>query len=297
MKGRELIIGILSGTILVLAAISCSPNLRYSVLSTFFDGVPEAKTRRDSLSLTNENLTQLPDGTWVASNQVDSTSTEFVSTENNAYKSLHPPYLNKECNSCHDFSRMGKLHQEQPALCYGCHQEIAGEKNYKHGPAEGGHCTSCHNPHQSEEELLLVATGQNLCLDCHDEKSIGQNIVHQGINLNNCIECHNPHSSDKKYLLNDGLCTSCHEDLLESLSYMHGPIGGDYCGKCHEGHLSQNESQLAIGDRGLCLQCHDTSSIEVTHNEGKKLTENCTICHNPHGGDSKYFVRGEIENQ
>ncbi|MEN8155447.1 MAG: cytochrome c3 family protein, partial [Bacteroidota bacterium] len=79
---------------------------------------------------------------------------------------IHHPYREKECALCHNQNRMGSLKEPQPGLCYQCHENFGNKYHFEHGPAAGGHCTECHDPHKSKEEKLLVQTGTDLCLNC-----------------------------------------------------------------------------------------------------------------------------------
>ena len=38
-------------------------------------------------------------------------------------------------------------------------------------PFLSGDCLSCHDPHTSEQQTLLVSDGNNLCFNCHEDTS------------------------------------------------------------------------------------------------------------------------------
>lgn len=167
----------------------CSSAKHYKVLSFFFDGVPnpaevaaihklDSISRKDSASLANAlKVENLPKG------------------------SIHPPYQEKDCASCHDQSSMGKFTEMQPMLCYQCHEDFSTKYKALHGPVGGGQCTACHSPHLSENVSLLKRTNQSLCLYCHDQKQVLAFEPHQDIGDTSCTECHNPHGGDDKYIL------------------------------------------------------------------------------------------------
>ncbi|MCL5966298.1 MAG: hypothetical protein M1550_03660, partial [Deltaproteobacteria bacterium] len=77
----------------------------------------------------------------------------------------------EKCAECHgdggkDFAVTGP----KDGLCYKCHDRKDGKKHV-HGPLGGGDCTSCHDPHGSENGALTVAAAETLCRGCHDQKS------------------------------------------------------------------------------------------------------------------------------
>jgi predicted CXXCH cytochrome family protein len=84
---------------------------------------------------------------------------------------------------------------------------------FEHGAVKEG-CTSCHKPHGSVNQKMLVARDQNLCLRCHltrppgDAASAGQISTSSRINVGHTGELHN---SD----VQRGTCWSagCHEAI------------------------------------------------------------------------------------
>jgi predicted CXXCH cytochrome family protein len=298
---------------IVLFIISCSPQLRHNVLSTFFDGVPareydlsdslRTKIDRDD-GKKNGNWgpediivrqVQQADGTWssvLGPNQLTDSTAELAKIASSAdFKSMHPPYKERDCNACHNAGNMGKLNQSQPALCFQCHETMAARKEYSHGPAASGHCTTCHSPHKSEKKNLLLSTSPDLCLNCHAPLTASQNRVHKEIDGKDCVQCHNPHSSEMKHLLQPGLCTSCHGDFGKDYNYLHGPVLGEYCSVCHQDHLSGTKSLLASSDQQLCLNCHNEAQVFESQKHKAIGKQICTECHNPHGGNDQFMLR------
>jgi predicted CXXCH cytochrome family protein len=166
----------------------CSVSKNYKTLAFFFDGVPapvdSSAMKTDSLRLSDSTLLSLR------------ADTRKVSTVN-----MHSPYQDKQCGSCHDQGKMGKLLTPQPGLCYTCHEDFSLKYRHLHGPVGGGACTSCHSPHSSSNDHLLQRTGQALCLYCHDKTSLLETQSHRDMGETSCTECHNPHGSDKSYSL------------------------------------------------------------------------------------------------
>ncbi|MCF6342569.1 MAG: hypothetical protein L3J31_07180 [Bacteroidales bacterium] len=173
----------------VVFIIACTPRSSYKSLSVFFDGVPnpdviDSIARADSLS----KIAMTKDAP-----ARDRVRTEYV---------FHPPYVDKECASCHDQGQMGKLLEPMPGLCYQCHEDFADQFEVLHGPVGGGFCTECHNPHLTKDKHLLVRTGQDLCLGCHNTNDVFSNEVHEDIEDADCTECHNPHGGDDRFIFN-----------------------------------------------------------------------------------------------
>lgn len=101
--------------------------------------------------------------------------------------------------------------------CSTCHPGmLAGA--FKHGPADAGNCTLCHDPHASNYFWWVRAPSWRLCTTCHDEKKTSGHLVasvrgqvsHPTRNrvdplrperMLACISCHEPHSSPVKDLL------------------------------------------------------------------------------------------------
>lgn len=157
----------------------CSPSKHYNLLSFFFDGVPTPEEagpvqKRDTISVADSTL---------------AANTAMVKEVNQ----MHTPYQDKQCNSCHDQSRMGKLIRLQPDLCYECHENFSQKFEVVHGPVGGGFCTTCHNPHMSVNNNLLIRKGQSLCLHCHESESLVDVQEHKGIDETSCTTCHDPH--------------------------------------------------------------------------------------------------------
>jgi len=175
-------------TILILLfIIACSPNKK--ILSIFFDGVPDS--------------TQVANKSKIQENKIDSNDIKNNLLANNKeLLFVHTPYKEKNCDNCHVKSSMGKFVEEQPELCYQCHEDFKTKYSYLHGPVAGGYCTKCHSPHSSKYEKMILRKGQNLCTYCHNIEMVLKNENHSGIGETNCTECHNPHGGTDKYILN-----------------------------------------------------------------------------------------------
>jgi predicted CXXCH cytochrome family protein len=164
---------------------SCASEKRYSVLSFFFDGVPDPNAK---VSATDTTITGIADNKEKLVQKKDSTIN-------------HPPYIENSCKDCHDMSKGNRLNQELPDLCYQCHEDFGKKFKVVHGPVASGFCTQCHDPHNSKIGKLLIREGQSLCLNCHEKKDIMKNDVHSVIEDQKCWDCHDPHGGMDKTMI------------------------------------------------------------------------------------------------
>ncbi len=208
---------------------------------------------------------------------------------------LHAPTDREtNCQDCHkldstpaDYRQMNIM--EATCQTEGCHEDIGKEK-YVHGPAAGGTCIACHNPHGSVNEYAVSRPALPLCLICHEEKEdeLKQQYVHNVITTSGCIDCHDSHESPIKFQLKANttseLCFTCHDDSKSKLRYVHGPVAADDCNACHNPHASPNEYLMPEAGNNLCFLCHETIQEELTkQNTHKPVEDDCTSCHDAHG--------------
>jgi len=129
---------------------------------------------------------------------------------------------NVACSDCHNVmhaaSDRGSLRKETVLqTCARCHQQRAAQQmRFSHMPIgeKKMECTSCHNPHGSPNEKLLVATSVNeTCYSCHTEKR-GPFLWQHPPVVENCANCHDPHGTAHEKLLKvpkPRLCQQCHD--------------------------------------------------------------------------------------
>ncbi len=106
------------------------------------------------------------------------------------------------CGDCHD------PHNGFPTdtwnglneTCLGCHTEMAGPFVFEHDGVQSEDCITCHRPHGSTHDKMLVTDGNTLCLQCHYESSFNSDdswtvagVTHGGMlgNEGRCYDCHN----------------------------------------------------------------------------------------------------------
>lgn len=184
-----------------------------------------------------------------------------------AGKVVHPA-LEMGCSTCHlsphEEEKPGlSLMSDPPGLCFNCHDQGGFTKKHQHTAVALGMCTSCHNPHSSNNENLLAADIPDLCYTCHDKGVFTKKTVHPPVASGQCSICHNPHSSDNMFNLENpvwDLCVTCHDDKSSGKHV----IGG-----------------FGFGDM------HPTRGIPDPVRDGRELS--CTSCHNPHSSSLKHL--------
>ncbi len=125
------------------------------------------------------------------------------------------------CTNCHQIMekvsvKFQLLKSTEPEVCFQCHKDIRAKMvNSSHMPLMNGTivCSSCHNPHGSATDKLLVEASVNeTCYKCHADKRGPFLWEHEPVR-ENCLNCHNPHGSVYEYMLNQQrprLCQMCH---------------------------------------------------------------------------------------
>jgi predicted CXXCH cytochrome family protein len=177
------------------------------------------------------------------------------------------------CHSAHATDNEKLLITNGKDLCLSCHSKIVktGERtlanigmllkkgNTIHGAIEGDGCTACHNPHASEQTLLLKGAfpeGQyvdakpesfELCFTCHDQELLttetsatatqfrnGEQNLHylhvNGEKGRNCNVCHNVHGSASAHLINDKVKFGSWDMPIQ---FQHEENGGSCNTGCH----------------------------------------------------------------
>ena len=180
-------------TILILVLtlfVSCSVEQHHQTLAFFFDGVPDPTTVEQAVEEQTIEKDSAPEDQPVGVNR---------KAAQQQVLSVHPPYQDRECDSCHDRSSASFLTAPADELCFLCHDSEPFEMAYVHGPVAVAACTACHQPHQSKEPYLLLNPVMDVCMSCHAKADVEQNDNHDMETV--CTECHNPHSGEDPYLM------------------------------------------------------------------------------------------------
>jgi predicted CXXCH cytochrome family protein len=149
-------------------------------------------------------------------------------------------------------------------------------------------CSSCHQPHASNVNALLLAPERYLCTSCHTNIGLltTLSVQHAPFEDGPCTSCHTPHGSKYEPLLINpmpNLCYSCHPKLATLMSRpSHHP---NKCTRCHGVHAAEHDFLLfADLNSNFCYSCHPT--IEATYASSSHKNLSCLKCHKAHG--SKY---------
>lgn len=176
------------------------------------------------------------------------------------------------CSNCHDphaskaAEKLLKLSVDK--LCVDCHGVKKFKKRYVHGPVSLGLCTSCHFPHDSENEKLLQASGAELCFMCHEKSGFEMKNVHPPVKDGNCTACHDPHTARGRFQLD-------------------GPINS-VCFGCHPGKGKEPHVLRGFGGKE-----HPMKGVPDPKRAGRGLS--CSSCHNPHSSESIRLFRYDAE--
>jgi predicted CXXCH cytochrome family protein len=169
----------------------CDPNTRYKIASTIFDGVPALPPP--------EQLCDEYAAKKVAEAKADLLHKETKKGENSV--STHLPYLEKQCDGCHDKLKEGGLIRPKNELCFVCHTDFI-KGAYVHGPVATADCLACHEPHSSSFPKLLKSPPEKVCGVCHREKRIAA-AMHDKFAAQQllCVDCHDPHFGNAPFFM------------------------------------------------------------------------------------------------
>ena len=131
---------------------------------------------------------------------------------------------------------------DQFAMCGTCHRvQVQKTQRTSHMPLREGkmECTSCHNPHGTPNDKMLLQTSVNQnCYTCHAEKR-GPFLWEHAPVRENCLNCHDAHGTINEKMLKVKtplLCQQCHQT------------------SSHPGPAYPAQSRYAFNQG--CLHCH-----------------------------------------
>ncbi len=200
---------------------------------------------------------------------------------------IYADYLSSESNK-------PVLRKDLGKICLDCHTKLREElaEGIAHKPLQAGDCISCHTPHASKNEDLLIKTGYKLCIICHEPLKVGMRdkVKHEPMEFGECESCHKSHVSQYNNLLiakERELCFLCHENSTFTKTHIHDPVSKARCKTCHKSHSSNLRSLLKSPAPGICLNCH-RQIFGHTGIDIKKV--DCIQCHNPHSSERKNLL-------
>jgi predicted CXXCH cytochrome family protein len=119
-------------------------------------------------------------------------------------------------------------------------------------------------------------------------------IPHTPYRENRCDGCHDAEGGQLIRPVQEGLCLTCHGVLVSGRAFVHGPVAVNDCTVCHHYHAAPFPNLLLADVRETCLMCHDRADLSSGDHHAAIDERSCTECHDPHGGDNRFFVRGEF---
>ncbi len=190
-----------------LVVAGCS----HGVLTFFFTGVPEPGAEQVGETGQSELVT-------TASAKAPRRQVRVAQIKD----FLHGPFGAVACTLCHLDNANRKVgtaparSKPRPGqqlaypietLCVGCHSEkaaaqVASQGLWQHGPVANGWCTSCHSPHKTRRQyMLLQENNVAMCGQCHSTQALQRTPQHAGDPAVECTDCHNPHAGRDRLLL------------------------------------------------------------------------------------------------
>ncbi|MDR2710486.1 MAG: DmsE family decaheme c-type cytochrome [Burkholderiales bacterium] len=154
-----------------------------------------------------------------------------------------------DCHKVHIKKDPALVMETQPSVCFNCHKEIRSMMmRVSTHPLRSGQmaCTSCHNPHGTiSDSLMIKNTVNETCYTCHADKR-GPFLWDHPPVRDSCVNCHNPHGTNNAPMLQvrtPYLCQQCHGGVQHPSSVYSG----------------NNLPSNAAGDKMLaqgCPNCH-----------------------------------------
>ncbi len=193
--------------VFALVVAGCS----HGVLTFFFTGVPEPGAEQ-------VGETEQSEAVSLASARVPNRPARVAQIKD----FLHGPFGAVACALCHldnanrtvgtapvrSKPRPGQqLAYPIETLCVGCHSEkatarVVSQGLWQHGPVAEGWCTSCHSPHKTRRQyMLLQENNVAMCGQCHGAQALRHTSQHAGNLAVECTDCHNPHAGRDRLLL------------------------------------------------------------------------------------------------
>ncbi len=190
---------IISIGLLFFAGCNEDPLLKHKVLTDFFDGVPDLPPLEQLCEDNMDDLFNVYYENVLAEALAGDIETKKVVVAGSG----HPPYVEKDCEGCHNFKNKNLLLAENDKLCEICHVDFVINKGVNtHGPVAVRDCLACHVPHTSAHPSLLQEGVSDICDKCHHEARLAVEmhilVMEHGME---CVSCHDAHGGDSHYFL------------------------------------------------------------------------------------------------
>lgn len=192
---------LLSLTLLLILFTGCSddPLVRHKLKTDFFDGVPDLPPLAQ---LCKDNMDDMFN-TYYQDRLAEASAVSIEEKQVVTAGSRHPPFADKNCKGCHNFTKANMLIAPADQLCEICHIDFVKNKgDFIHGPVAVRDCLACHHPHESKNKALLRESVSGICNKCHQEKRLALE-MHNAVKEHNmeCVNCHDAHGGSRQYFL------------------------------------------------------------------------------------------------
>jgi predicted CXXCH cytochrome family protein len=167
------------------------------------------------------------------------------------------------CTTCHEVKVVKdttsvELIAAKEELCFTCHEKS--KETALHGPYGKGNCVLCHDPHVSEFDNQLRASGNALCQECHLERKTSGKVV----------------LFKTSHEFSETEFQEIPKIALDPTQTMGHPMG------MHK--VAEAADPLHPGSKISCLTCHENHAsareklVRSTEVNGKKM-DVCDACH------------------
>jgi predicted CXXCH cytochrome family protein len=229
-------------------------------------------------------------------------------------KFTHMPFEGRQCDSCHQPAKDGKVvltAATAKEVCVTCHADKAEqiEKASVQHPGAAGDCTDCHNPHAGTSPGFQKPDAVNVCLGCHTDQADQHKKahLHQPAFEQGCFVCHEPHGGNNIHLLRtrtvSALCLECHgaDSVPKKLDDTHlmTIFGGTV--KLPDDYYDKHKTAvlpLKYG-KGHPVNGHPVTDVMDPTDPSKLLTKiDCMTCHQPHSSaQPELLTKDQVNNQ
>jgi predicted CXXCH cytochrome family protein len=143
-------------------------------------------------------------------------------------------------------------------------------------------CSSCHSPHASANQKLLLQPEMEVCLGCHPAVvTRDMTVLHGPINDGNCTACHTPHGGRHARLLVDEFPQGSYVPYTDTAF----PL----CFRCHDRDLVREpKTSSATGFRD------GEGNLHYLHMSQEQKGQSCRLCHVFHGGKGRHLLAASV---